>query len=74
MYDWFVEFFRLVFVWLSMFVGIEGRNFFKLFMIFVFMFLSVILKFGKVIIFKIDFVILIFEEFFVKVMRWLELF
>lgn len=57
-----------------MFVGIEGRNFFKLFMIFVFMFLSVILKFGKVIIFKIDFVILIFEEFFVKVMRWLELF
>lgn len=60
-----------------MFVGIEGRNFFKLFMIFVFMFLSVILKFGKVIIFKIDFVILVFfikgkickGEFFVMFMR-----
>ena len=69
LHDWLVEFLRSAPVWPSMSVGIEGRNPPKPSMIPASMSLSVILKLGKVITPKTDFVTLTLEEFFVKVMR-----
>ena len=53
-------------------VGIEGRNSPKPSMMPASMLLSVMLKLGKVITPKTDFVTLTLEEFSVKDMRWLE--
>ena len=72
LHDWLVEFLRSAPVWPSMSVGIEGKNPPKPSMIPASMSLSVILKLGKVITPKTDFVTLTLEEFSVKVMRWLE--
>ena len=72
LHDWLVEFLRSAPVWPSMSVGIEGRNLPKPSMIPASMSLSVILKLGKVITPKTDFVTLTLEEFSVKVMRWQE--
>lgn len=72
LHDWLVEFLRSAPVWPSMSVGIEGRNPPKPSMIPASVSLSVILKLGKVITPKTDFVTLTLEEFSVKVMRCLE--
>ena len=70
--EWLNEFPQLAPASSSKSVGIEGRNSPKPSMMPASMLLSVMLKLGKVITPKTDFVTLTLEEFSVKDMRWLE--